>query len=232
MVGRLGELPLAATNLAFNINTMAWLPMLGLGMAVSTLVGQRLGRNEPDLAARATWTASVIAVIYMGVIGTCYAAVPDLFLRGHAAGMDAERFAALRDLTVVLLRFVAAYCLFDALNLVFSSAIKGAGDTRFILATAIVLSPLPVGASWIGVAWFGAGILWCWFTITLWVSTLGMVYIARFLQGSWRTMCVIETDLLPSAGRPRRTPPSSPRLSRSRPRSDGRDRRQGMSSRL
>lgn len=208
VVGRLGELPLAATNLAFNINTMAWLPMLGLGMAVSTLVGQRLGRNEPDLAARATWTASVIALIYMGAIGACYAAVPDLFLLGHAAGMSAERFAAMRDLTVVLLRFVAAYCLFDAMNLVFSSAIKGAGDTRFILFTAVALSPLPVAASWIGVAWYGAGVLWCWVTLTLWVCALGLIYFARFLQGRWRSMRVIEPDLLGPLDAP--SPPLHP----------------------
>ena len=34
---------------------------------------------------------------------------------------------------MVLLRFVAAYCLFDALNVVFAGALKGAGDTRFIM---------------------------------------------------------------------------------------------------
>ena len=30
---------------------------------------------------------------------------------------------------MILLRFVAAYCLFDAMNVVFASALKGAGDT-------------------------------------------------------------------------------------------------------
>ena len=57
LVGRLGETAMAATNLAFNVNSMAWFPMLGLGIALSTLVGQQLGANRPDMAARATWTA-------------------------------------------------------------------------------------------------------------------------------------------------------------------------------
>lgn len=196
VVGRLGELPLAATNLAFNINTLAWLPMLGLGMAVSAMVGQRLGADDPDLAARATWTASVIAIMYMAFVATLYAFFPDVFLFGHASGMSVERFQAVRSVTVVLLRFVAVYCLFDALNLVFSSALKGAGDTRFILATAAVLAPVPVAASWVGVSYFNAGIMWCWCVVTVWVCLLGALYFRRFLQGGWRSMRVIEPALL------------------------------------
>jgi MATE family multidrug resistance protein len=205
VVGRLGEIPLAATNLAFNINTLAWLPMLGVGMAVSTMVGQQLGRNDADLAARVAWTAAVISLGYMTVVAVLYACVPDLFLLGHAVGMSAQRFASVRDLAVVLLRFVALYCFFDALNLVFSSAIKGAGDTRFVLATAAVLSPVPLVASWVGVQGFGAGILWCWCAVTFWVCALGIVYFARFLQGRWRTMRVIEQEILNQ-----RTPPGLP----------------------
>ena len=201
VVGRLGEQALTATNLAFNVNTLAWLPMVGLGTAVSTMVGQQLGRNETLLAARATWTAFGIALCYMTTLALLYALVPDWFLIGHAAGMPAVRFRAVRELTVVLLRFVAAYCLFDAMNLMFSSAIKGAGDTRFVLATTLVLSPLPVTLSWLGVAHFGAGLLWCWSAVTLWVCLLGVVYLLRFLQGRWRAMRVIEQDLLPADDR-------------------------------
>ncbi|MFO7984635.1 MAG: MATE family efflux transporter, partial [Desulfatiglandaceae bacterium] len=44
------------------------------------------------------------------------------------------------DIGIILLRFVAVFCLFDALNLVFSGALKGAGDTRFIMWTVAGLS--------------------------------------------------------------------------------------------
>jgi MATE family multidrug resistance protein len=196
LVGNLGTDALAATNLAFNVNSLAWVPMLGMGTAISTIVGQQLGRNQPQLAARATWTAFWVVLIYMGTIAVFYVALPDLFLLGHAAGMSPDRFRALRSLTVVLLQFVAAYCLFDAMNLVFVSAIKGAGDMRFVLTMTLVLSPLPVLASFLGIMWFGAGILWCWTAVTLWICLLGLTYLARFLQGRWREMRVIEPDLL------------------------------------
>jgi multidrug resistance protein, MATE family len=192
VVGRLGQLPLAASTLAFTINNVAWIPMWGLGTAVSAMVGQQLGRNKPDRAATATWTALVIAMLYMGAMAVLYVTVPDVFLKGPAAGATAAAFGPLRDLTVVLLRFVALYCLFDAMNVIFVSAIRGAGDMRFILWTTLILSPLPVAAAWWGVARQGWGILWCWTVVTLWVCAAGLIYLARFLQGRWRHMRVIE----------------------------------------
>ena len=124
----------------------------------------------------------------------CYVTVPDWFLMGHAAGTSAEVFGPLRATTVVLLRFVAAYCLLDALNVVFVSAIRGAGDMRFILWTTLVTSPPPLLATWWGVARQGWGLLWCWAVITAWVCSLGLIYLARFLQGRWQQMRVIEPE--------------------------------------
>ena len=72
--------------MAFSVNTIAFVPMLGLGIAVTTLVGQQLGRNQPGLAARATWTAFALGGIYVGVMAVLYVTCPDLFLAAFAAG--------------------------------------------------------------------------------------------------------------------------------------------------
>ena len=196
LVGRLGRQAMVATTLAFNVNTLAFVPMLGLGVALSTIVGQQLGRNNPRLARRATWTAFHMAAVYMGTMALLYVLKPDWFLFGYAAGAKPGEFAGLRDLTVVLLRFVAAYCLFDAMNLIFVSTIKGAGDTRFVLATTLITAPTPVLVGWLGVRFFGLGLLWCWVVITLWICSLGLIYLARFLQGRWQHMRVIEPTVV------------------------------------
>ena len=194
LVGGLGKLSQAATMLAFNVNSVAWVPMMGVGLAVSTIVGQQLGANRPDLAARATWTAFLLAMVYMCTMSLFYVAVPDWFLMGHAAGMPHEQFVPLQELIVVLLRFVAVYCLFDAMNVVFMSAIRGAGDTRFVLCTSLGTSLVPLGLAWLGMNLLGQGLFWCWTLITLWVCSAGLIYLARFLQGKWRSMRVIEPE--------------------------------------
>ncbi len=207
LVGRLGPDAMAATTLAFNVNSVAWVPMLGLGIALTTMVGQQIGRGHPHLAARATWTSFVMAQAYLSVMAALYLFAPDAFLLGHASGTNPAEFARLRDMTVVLLRFVAVYSLVDAMNIIFVSAIKGAGDTRFILCVTLIMAPLPMAASWIGITWCGWGLLWCWLVITVWICLLGAIYLARFLQGSWRKMRVIEPIAEEEGLGPGETPP-------------------------
>jgi MATE family multidrug resistance protein len=195
LVGGLGKVNQAGTMLAFNVNSVAWVPMMGMGLAVSTMVGQQLGANRPVMAARATWTAFVLAMVYMCTMSLFYVTVPDWFLMGHRAGMAAAQFAPLRELIVVLLRFVAVYCLFDAMNVVFMSAIRGAGDTRFVFWTSLGTSLVPLSLAWLGIHNLGQGLYWCWTLITVWVCSAGMIYLARFLHGKWRTMRVIEPEV-------------------------------------
>ena len=94
LVGGLGKVNQAGTMLAFNVNSVAWVPMMGMGLAVSTMVGQQLGANRPDMAARATWTAFVLAMVYMCTMSLFYVTVPDWFLMGHRAGMAAAAVRA------------------------------------------------------------------------------------------------------------------------------------------
>ena len=133
----------------------------------------------------------------MGAMALVYVLLPDVLLMGHAAGTPPAEFAQLRATTVVLLRFVAVYCLFDAMNVVFSGALKGAGDTRFIMLVVAADDALaPAGGPGRECTTGGGGLLWCWVVITVWVSAMGLIYAARFLQGRWRQMRVIEPELL------------------------------------
>jgi multidrug resistance protein, MATE family len=203
LIGMLGEAELAATTVAFSVNSLAFLPMLGLGSAVTTLVGQRLGQNLPRCAARATWTAFWIGTTYMTAWAVVYATLPDFLLAAHGAQATAANYPEVRRIASELLVFVALYSLFDTMNIVFSSAIKGAGDTRFVAFTTLFMSTIHVFAAWYGVRTWGWEIRGVWTVATVWIIAQGLIYWARFGQGKWRTMRVIGPDLPGALGRRR-----------------------------
>jgi MATE family multidrug resistance protein len=64
-IGRLGTPELAASNLAFRINTIAFFPALGLSIAVATLVGHAQGAGRPDLAEKSTYRGMVLTELWM-----------------------------------------------------------------------------------------------------------------------------------------------------------------------
>ncbi len=195
-VAEIGNAEGAATGLAFNVNSIAFIPIFGVSIAVSTLVGQKLGENRPELAARATWTSLVIAIVYTSLFGAAYLLVPDFFLLAHGAFAKESEFIPIRDYTVVLLRFVTAYCLFDAMQLILIGALRGAGDTFFILIATTTISLVFVTIGRLGQVYGDWGLFGWWWVLTAWLCTLAVVYLARFLQGSWKSMRVIEHDAI------------------------------------
>ncbi len=193
LVGRLGSVEAEATSMAFSISTLAFMPIWGMALAASILVGQHLGENRDDLAARATWTSLQVALAYMATISLLYLTVPDLFLASFFAGdRSPETREAVRQLATTLLRFVAAYNLLDATLMVFSSAVKGAGDTQFVLKVSVVMATSLSVLSWFAVEVLNLGVYGCWALIAVWVWVMGVVFLWRFLGGKWRSMRVIE----------------------------------------
>lgn len=193
IVGRIGTIELAATNIAFNVNTLAFMPMIGFGVAISVTVGQYIGEGKPKLAERAVYSGAHITFLYMTLIAAAYVAVPQVFVAAFAAKANPEEFGPVGDLVRILLRFVALYTIFDTLNIVFASAIKGAGDTRFVM---IMIAVLSVGGlmipSFLVLVVFQKGVYAAWIILSVYIIVLGVGFLFRFLTGKWKTMRIIE----------------------------------------
>jgi MATE family multidrug resistance protein len=202
-MGRLGTVSLAGVNLAMNISILGFLPMIGVGIAVSVLVGQSLGRNRADLAERSVYSGSHVAFIYMATAAALYWFAPDIFLKPFAAQADAQDFAEIRPIAVVALRFVAVFSVFDVLSIVFSSALKGAGDTRFIMLMAGLLSIVGlVIPTYVILVLLDGGINAGWTILTVYIIVLGFAFLARFLGGKWKSMRVIDEGVSTSTASP------------------------------
>ncbi len=200
LVGRLGTAELAASTIAFNINTIAFMPMIGIGIAVSVLVGRQVGRGDPAGARSAVRSAFQLTFGYMAPVAALFFFAPGLFLAPFAAQSDPELFPAIAAVAAVLLRYVAVYTLFDGLNIVFSSAIKGAGDTRFVMAMIGAMSlGILIVPSYLAVAVFHADIYACWGIATAYVIALGIAFLLRYRSGAWERMRVIEATPSPGA---------------------------------
>jgi MATE family multidrug resistance protein len=169
------------------------MPMIGGGIAISVLVGQYLGAQKPDITQTAVYSGFHLTFIYMASIAATYVLLPDLFVAPFAHQADPEGFAEIYGYSVVLLRFVAIYCLFDTMNIIFCSAIKGAGDTRYVMIMTTFLSVfiliIPV---YLAVEVLDAGLMIAWIFATAYVISLGVAFYLRFLGGKWKSMRVIE----------------------------------------
>jgi MATE family multidrug resistance protein len=196
-IGRISPAALSATSITFTLNMIVILPALGIGQAIEVLVGRRLGEDRPDVAARSAWTGLRLTVAFTAVMALSCLLFPGplVELFGTAEAMGGER-AEVARIVPVLLRFVLVYCLFDTMNVTFSFALRGAGDTRFVTLVALVFAwPTMVVPTWLVVT-YGWGLYWAWTFAALYIIALALTYLFRFLQGRWRSMRVIEVAVV------------------------------------
>ena len=194
MVGRIGKVQLAATNIVLSINSLAFMPLMGFSLGTSTLVGQALGRNRVVEAVAATRATIHMVLVYILLLFVLFLLFPQPLLElFRPQDMVSDNFASIREIGTILLRFVAAYIFFDALYMVCIGVLKGAGDTRFIMFSigilALVVMILPM---YIGVEIFGAGLYYAWSCATGFVFFLFAVSFWRYRQGRWKKVRVTE----------------------------------------
>lgn len=193
LVGRLGKIELAVSNIVFSIQSIAFMPAFGFSMGLSTLVGQSLGRDDVPGAVQYTHQTLRILLSYTLLLGLLFFTAPQWILGIFIleTGGNAAHPQLLAQ-GVVVLRIMALFIAFDAMYFTFIGVLKGAGDTRFImwsigLATPVVMV-LPLT---IIVEFTPGGLVACWINLTLYVLTLFAVSLWRYRQGRWKTIRVI-----------------------------------------
>jgi len=175
--GRLGTTELAAHSIALNLASISYMVPLGIGLGAVTRVGNLIGAGEPRAAQRAAWVAFALGGGVMAAFALFFVAgrsiIPSWFTPD----------AAVIALAATLLPVVAAFELFDGLQVVGSGVLRGMGRTRpaalFNLIGYYALG-LPLAA------WLGRpermGLVGIWWGLALGlavVAALSVIWVAR-----------------------------------------------------
>lgn len=198
LVGRIGKLELAATNIVISINALAFMPSMGVSHGVSALVGQALGRGKPRQARAVAWSSMHLLLIYIFCVDVAFIFFPEALLALFIPqGQQVTEYQEIIRIGIPLLRIVSIYLLFDAMYMVFSAVLKGAGDTRFIMwcvgSASLFLMILPL---YVGINYLDFSIEQAWYCVLLFIGSLFLVSTARYRQGKWQNMLVIEKALV------------------------------------
>lgn len=194
LIGRSGQVDLAASNIVLSIEMLAFLPMIGMSIATATLVGKYVGMEREDVAEKTVYAAFNLAICYMAMMALMFLSFPELFLELFRSKHDiASNFDKVLGRGVIMLRIVAVWTLFDTLFIIFSGALKGAGDTVFAMWAQIVIAWIFfVPPVYFIIQHLGMGVLaaWCWGLF--YVMLIGTTFWWRFRSGRWRTVSMIK----------------------------------------
>jgi len=187
IIGMFGTKHLAATATCWRYTELSFMPAVGIGHAICTLVGRAIGEGRHDLARRRAMLGAIVNMSYMSLCGLSFVLFGKTLMGFFSE--DPEVIAT----GVRLLYFVAVFQLFDAVAISYGNALRGAGDTRWPAVVGGVLAwGVMVGGSAVIVSlkpeWRSNG---PWFFATSFVILVGIAFFARWRIGVWESIDVI-----------------------------------------
>lgn len=185
IIGKIGTAQLAAANVLINITLVAILPAIALGMAAATLVGQALGRGEPEDAYQWGWDVVRIGVVGIGVLGFVMLLFPAALLTPFIKDPNAV------ELGILPMRMVGAGIALDAMGLILMNALLGAGATFWVMKVSlfmqwIVFLPL----AWFFGPFLGMGLNAIWLLQTGYRGVQAIIFAWLWRGGKWKDIKV------------------------------------------
>jgi putative MATE family efflux protein len=132
IIGQIGTRELAAVNVLMTLGLVIILPAIGFGLATATLVGNALGRENPQDAMLWGWNAAV----FVAVLGVVLGAV--VMLVGRPLLEVFLTDPATVNLALPALMISAGIIGVDAAGMVLLNALLGAGDTARVMRISII----------------------------------------------------------------------------------------------
>jgi MATE family multidrug resistance protein len=124
MMGWMGTQAMAGHQVAINLAALTFMVPLGVGDAASVLVGQAVGRGDPEGARGSARAAFACGVAFMTMTGAVFLSLPESLARLYSRDLGVIGVAA------SLIPIAGVFQIFDGIQVVASGVLRGLGDTR------------------------------------------------------------------------------------------------------
>jgi MATE family multidrug resistance protein len=196
LVGRFGTIEIAAGWAVLRYIHLSFMPAMGFSVATTTLVGRAIGHGKPDAAVRRTRAALAVTVAYMGLWALVMLLTRHDLVRLFAisSNSDAETVARIIEVGARLMICAAVFQVFDAVGIIYTGALRGAGDTLWpgLVTIALAWGCIVALGWWLAVSqpqWGGLG---PWIGASVYIAALGVALAWRFERGRWRSIRLLE----------------------------------------
>jgi putative MATE family efflux protein len=191
LVSSFGTLAIATYGVGSSVLQVVTIPVMGIAMAVATLVGQNIGAGNIERAARITWLGTTVSFATLTLLGAiawlCAPWLVSFFIPNDQAVIAGGA------------HFIRIMCLAwggMGIQLCIVSAFRASGNMLSAMIIAMVsqwMIQFPMAYILAKHTRLGADGLWWSFPITN--VAVALVSVAWFARGSWKTVRLTEDDV-------------------------------------
>jgi len=175
MMGWLGEIPLAAHQVAIGLASSSYMVSLGISQATTIRVSHQLGQNDFKSLKMAVYASTHLVLLFMMAMGLIFVLAKDYLPLAFTS--DPQVVAVASGLLVV----AAIFQVFDGLQVIMLSTLRGMTDVKipmFIAFAAYMLIGLPT--SYVLTFIFNMGPIGIWYGFLVGLGIAGILFFFRF----------------------------------------------------
>ncbi|WP_220387753.1 MATE family efflux transporter [Sporomusa ovata] len=192
IIGATGEFNLTCANIAFAIEAISILPVIGITTAVGIIAGQERGANRLENIAVVTKKGIMVGLCFILVIITVCSFSPGFLISFFNSEQKQENVLLINNTTILLLRLTSIWLVFDTIHLTIGSVLQSLGDTKFMMVIyAVVPFLFYVILPYVFCVVAQFPLVWLWITLLGYSVIMTILVTNRFLNGKWKSINVI-----------------------------------------
>ncbi len=188
-----GLVTATAATIVFNWDLVSFVPLIGIEIAVMSLVGRSMGEKNVALAHRSTMAGLKMGMIYSSFILLAFIFFPHVLVNMFRPQENSHIFNQSLPLAIDMVRLASIYVLIEALFVVFIGALRGAGDTFWAMIISVSLHWMIVIALYVMFYVLKYPPLLGWAVMVGSFFVFSFIVLWRYLSGAWKKINVIHT---------------------------------------
>ncbi len=180
-----------AASIVFNWDIVAYVPLLGVEIGVTSLVGRYMGAGKPEIAHQSMLSGIRFGICFSVILFVLFLFAPSMLVNVFSPVEQTEEFLSSASMAANMLRMSSIYVLTEVIMLAMVGALRGAGDTFWAMVLTVSLHwiLIPILYIILHVLHLGPEVAWLTLILTFFIF-LGFVA-HRYNQGAWKQIKLV-----------------------------------------
>ncbi len=184
-----------ATTIMFSWDLATFIPLLGIEIAVTSLVGRYMGAGDPDTAHKAAMSGIKTGILYSAVVLVLFVSIPETLARIFHPDTQSLVFDQALPIATKMIRIASLYVLAEAMMVALVGALRGAGDTHWTMIASVTFHWTFIPLLWVMFNVLNASAVMGWLALVILFLVFCFALYLRYRSGKWKKLRVIDVEL-------------------------------------
>lgn len=188
LLQRQGPISATAATIMFNWDLVSFVPLIGIEIGTTSLVGRYIGAQNPAAVRRTLGSGIRLGLCFSTCVLLAFLLFPGVLVDVFRPEIASTSFTQARELAINMVRVASIYIGTQVFLLVFAGALRGAGDTFWAMCATVSMHWTMVAVLWFALEILGFSTLSAWMALIALFLLYPLVLGLRWKSGHWRKL--------------------------------------------